>query len=209
MSTTRHNDSESTRNAIIKAAEQIFVEQGFAATPMSAIARKANVTKSLIHHHFGSKRDLWNEVKRKQFSQFAELQGKLLEASDMDAGLLKESIVHYFKFLQKNPQHSRFLLWMKIEADDTCGDMADEMTNLGLKRLQKAQENGVLRSDVNPLFMLMTFLGLAELWFETKHQFLRPGVGSGSEYDHADEAYLESMLEIFFKGVLPDKHSAD
>ncbi len=209
VSTTRHNDPESTRNAIIKAAEQIFVEQGFAATPMSAIAGKANVTKSLIHHHFGSKKNLWNEIKRKQFSQFAGVQSQLLETSDMDAGLLKESIVQYFKFLQKNPQHSRFLLWMKIEADDTCGDMADEMTNLGLKRLQEAQEKGVLRSDVNPLFMLMTFLGLAELWFETKHQFLRPGVESGSEYDHPDEAYLEAMLEIFFKGVLPREPDPD
>jgi hypothetical protein len=98
---------------------------------------------------------------------------------------------------------------MKIEADDTCGDMADEMTNMGLRRLQEAQEKGVLRSDVNPLFMLITFLGLAELWFETKHQFLRPGVESGSEYDHADEAYLEAMLEIFFKGVLPRESNSD
>ncbi|MDA3915897.1 MAG: TetR/AcrR family transcriptional regulator [Deltaproteobacteria bacterium] len=207
MSKTR--DPESTRNSIMKAAEQIFVQQGFAATSMSSIARKANVTKSLIHHHFGTKKNLWNEIKHRQFSQFASVQSSLLESSDMDTGLLKESIIQYFRFLQKNPQHSRFLLWMKIEADDTCGDMANEMTNLGIKSLQKAQEKGLLRSDVDPLFILMIFLGMAELWFETKHQFLRPGIESEVEYDHADEAYLEAMLEIFFKGVLPRENSSD
>ena len=200
-------DPESTRNAIVEAAELIFVDQGFAATSLSAIAKKANVTKSLIHHHFGTKKDLWGEIKRKQFSQLAGVQSQLLEASDMDAGLLKESIIQYFKFLQKNPQHSRFLLWMKIESDDTCGEIANEMTNIGLKHLKKAQEKGVFRSDVDPLFILMTFLGMAELWFETKHQFLRPGIKSEVEYDHADEAYLEAMLDIFFKGVLPSEHN--
>jgi len=203
MTAQRRNDPESTRNAIINAAEQIFVERGFAATPMSAIAKKANVTKSLIHHHFGSKKDLWDEIKRRLFSEYAALQNKLLETSNMDAGLLQESIIHYFRFLQKNPQYSRFLSWMKIEEDETCGNMADEMTNLGLKRLKEAQEKGVLRNDVDPMFILMTFLGLAELWFEKKHQFMRIEGEIESNSDYSDEAYLEAMLEIFFKGMLP------
>ena len=205
MSTVR--DPASTRNAIMKAAEQIFVEQGFAATSMSAIARKAKVTKSLIHHHFGAKKDLWNEIKHKQFSQFADMQQALLKSTHMDADLLKESIMQYFRYLQKNPQHSRFLLWMKIEADDACGDLANEMISLGVKGLQKAQKQGVFRNDVDPLFILMTFLGMAELWFEKKHQFLRSCTESQREDGDSDEAYLESMLKIFFDGVLPDKSS--
>ncbi len=203
MTAPRRNDPESTRNAIINAAEQIFVERGFAATPMSAIAKNAGVTKSLIHHHFGSKKDLWDEIKRRLFSEYVALQNKVLETSHMDVDLLRESIIHYFKFLQRNPQYSRFLSWMKIEEDNTCGDMADEMTNLGLERLKEARANGLLRNDVDPMFILMIFLGLAELWFEKKHQFMRIEGEIESNSDHSDEAYLEAMLEIFFRGVLP------
>ena len=97
MSAPRRNDPESTRNAIIKAAEQIFVERGFAATPMSAIAKSAGVTKSLIHHHFGSKKDLWDEIKQRLFSEYVALQNKVLETSHMDDDLLRKSIIHYFR----------------------------------------------------------------------------------------------------------------
>ena len=203
MSAPRRNDPESTRNAIIKAAEQIFVERGFAATPMSAIAKSAGVTKSLIHHHFGSKKDLWDEIKQRLFSEYVALQNKVLETSHMDVDLLRESIIHYFKFLQRNPKYSRFLTWMKIDEDDACCDIGDEMTNLGLERLKEAQDNGVLRNDVNPMFILMTFLGLTELWFEKKSQFMRIEGKIESSSEGSDEAYLDAMLEIFFRGVLP------
>ena len=51
----RRYDPEGTRAAILEAARRIFVERGPAAVALSEIAEASGVTKSLIHHHFGSK----------------------------------------------------------------------------------------------------------------------------------------------------------
>ncbi|MBU0515907.1 MAG: TetR/AcrR family transcriptional regulator [Proteobacteria bacterium] len=203
MPPSRRRNAEATRQAILAAAEQIFVDHGFSGTHLSEIATKANVTKSLIHHHFGSKKDLWEQIKRQQFSQYAAEQNRLLEATDQETDLLEESIVQYFRYLQKNPRFSRLLTWMKIEADTSCGDIAEELAQLGLTRIHQAQQDGVLRKDINPLFVLMTFIGLVEWWFESKHQFVPAADSAGPESGQVDEAYLSSMLKIFFEGLLP------
>src|SRR5690606_25552520 len=54
----RRRDPDATRAEILEAAEQLFLQDGFGRTSISAIARLAGVTKSLIHHHFGTKEAL-------------------------------------------------------------------------------------------------------------------------------------------------------
>jgi TetR/AcrR family transcriptional regulator len=199
----RRRDPQATRAAILNAAEKIFVDHGFTGTHLSDIAKKAGVTKSLIHHHFGSKKQLWEEIKRQQFSKYAVEQAKILQDRSVDADVIRDTLVQYFKYLQKNPRFSRLLTWMKIEGDQSCGDIADELGRQSLSGIQQAQQDGILRKDINPLFVFITLIGLVESWFEAKHQFLShldaAGTGSGQE----DEAYLSSMLKMFFEGLLP------
>jgi AcrR family transcriptional regulator len=47
-----HADRE---RQLLKIAEQVLVERGYAATTMDEIARRAGVTKPLLYRHFGSK----------------------------------------------------------------------------------------------------------------------------------------------------------
>ena len=69
--TTQQRNPEATRASILEAAEEVFLEKGYSAAALSAIARRAGVTKSLLHHHFGSKEGLWHEVKLRRFSHYA------------------------------------------------------------------------------------------------------------------------------------------
>jgi len=49
---------EFTRSAILKAAVELFGENGFRATTMNQIASRAGVVQSALHHHFGGKDQL-------------------------------------------------------------------------------------------------------------------------------------------------------
>ena len=40
------------KQAILEAAVDLFAENGFSATPTSAIAKRANVAEGLIFHYF-------------------------------------------------------------------------------------------------------------------------------------------------------------
>ncbi|SFC20908.1 transcriptional regulator, TetR family [Nocardioides terrae] len=55
----RRPGAPDTRAAILAAARERFAEAGFGATSIRAVAADAGVDPALVHHYFGSKRDLF------------------------------------------------------------------------------------------------------------------------------------------------------
>jgi len=51
-----------TRERILRAAEALFVEQGFAGTSLRTITARAKVNLAAVNYHFGSKEDLIRDV---------------------------------------------------------------------------------------------------------------------------------------------------
>jgi len=200
---TKTRDPEATRAAILEAAEELFLANGFNGTALSEIADRAGVTKSLLHHHFGSKDGLWHEVKIRRFSEYAGRQMDMLAEQQPTADLLKESMQTYFRFLQRNPQLVRILAWVFLEQQqDECVKMDEELTRAGIDKIRAAQERGEIRSDLNPAFILFTFVGIAQHWFQDKGHVL-DAMGLSAHSERVDEAYLDDAVKIFFEGVLP------
>jgi AcrR family transcriptional regulator len=54
----KSGDDPSARERILTAAERLFAETGFDATPTSRIAQSAGVPKGLVHYYFRRKSDL-------------------------------------------------------------------------------------------------------------------------------------------------------
>ncbi len=195
-------DPEATRHAILDAAEAAFLEQGFADVSTSDIARRAGVTKSLIHHHFGSKQKLWSEVKVRRFKDYAEGQLAMLEGSKPNDELLKLSLGLYFHFLQANPGFSRLMAWMFLEADEECGQMEMGVLRRGVETIRAAQEGGFLRADVDPRHLLFVFVSIVEHWFQARGHFCRD-LEMAAPAEELDAAYFNDMVKMFFGGVLP------
>ena len=205
MTPPQARDPEATRAAILDAAEAEFLANGFSGAALSAIARKADVAKSLIHHHFGSKKELWQEVKVRRFSTYADRQMEILQRTDSSPDLLRESIITYFRFLRDNPEMVRMLAWMYLEHDDVCDETATkdgELMQLGANKIRTAQREGFIRSDLNPYFVLITFIGLCQQWFHDRDHF--GGVlGLDTDDPALDDTYLDTILRIFFEGIAP------
>jgi AcrR family transcriptional regulator len=64
--------SATTRAALVKAAQELFAEQGFAATTRDQIAQRAGVTRGALYHHFESKTAVFAAV-------VADLEDELVE----------------------------------------------------------------------------------------------------------------------------------
>lgn len=162
---------------------------------MSEIAKGSGVTKSLIHHHFGSKEALWREVKRRRFSSYHAQQTALFASKGPSAALLRESMAVYFRFLRDNPDTVRLMSWVQLEGDRELNDMVQELRDAGIERLQAAQEAGVLRRDVPAPFILMTFIGLVKAWFADPDNLAEQDAA-------AADAYLECAWALFSSGAL-------
>lgn len=58
----RQARADSAREAILRAAEQVFARTGFSGATTGAIAEAAGLPKANLHYHFGSKQELYREV---------------------------------------------------------------------------------------------------------------------------------------------------
>ncbi|GLZ42681.1 TetR family transcriptional regulator [Actinokineospora sp. NBRC 105648] len=69
--------SESTRQALVDSAVALFTRQGYSATSLDAIAKRARVTKGALYHHFSGKQALFeaafDAVERAVMSRLGEV----------------------------------------------------------------------------------------------------------------------------------------
>jgi AcrR family transcriptional regulator len=74
---------QDTRDAILDAAIELFITEGFEATPMDSIAASANVAKGTLYYHFASKEGIVNAV----VERYAAAMDARLAIVEMDAKL--------------------------------------------------------------------------------------------------------------------------
>ena len=205
-------NAEATRASILDAAERVFAQHGFAGAAASAIARDAGVTKSLIHHYFGLKEQLWDAVKVRRYAEYVSAQQAVL-SSPMDSpeeaeAVLTRSLRTLFDFLASNPRFVRLLSWVQLEGGQV--DLAvRELPELGMKRLREAQSAGMIRPDVDPSHMVAAFFALIEHWFQARernHVRLGTPLTDGARQE-ADEAYFRDVRKMFLQGLLPQARS--
>jgi TetR/AcrR family transcriptional regulator len=55
-------DQHETREAILRAAVELFAESGLNGASIAGIAKRAGVTKSLVMYYFPTKEELWREA---------------------------------------------------------------------------------------------------------------------------------------------------
>ena len=200
MRAARRRDPEATRSAILDAAEVIFVEKGFAAASMSDIAARAAVTKSLIHHHFGSKEELWLEIKRRSLEEYVEAQRAIMASAAADRETLVESLRIYFRFLERNPNFVRLSTWMNLEDPKLSAPTNPDLLHRGVERLRKAQASGAFRSDVDAWHIMIAFFALTTYWFQSRHAHAHE-IYADPDPARADEKFLEDVMKILLEGV--------
>lgn len=199
-------DSAATSEQILDAAEKLFADHGFAHVSVREIAESAKVTKSLIHHHFGSKSDLWDAVKERAFGGYLDAQIEVLTHATATDGLLRSSIEMYFRYLEQNPRLVRIMSWATIEGDEN--PIGVRLMPLGVQRIKEAQAAGKFRPDISPEMALASFISATTYWFQAQHLF-KTTLDSTCGDLPADEAgrnsaFIDNFLNIFFNGVLSD-----
>src|SRR5437899_10724195 len=68
----RQRERVQTRQKILEAARRMFVQHGYDATTMRAIAAKIGYTPTAIYHHFRNKEALLTELTTQDFRALAQ-----------------------------------------------------------------------------------------------------------------------------------------
>lgn len=203
----RRYDPEGTREAIVAAALRIFVDQGVAAASMSQIATAAGVTKSLIHHHFGSKAELWHAVKEQGMSNYFGAMLDIIRAESQGDEPLRRAVEVTFQWHRDHPEVVRLMAWAFLDSDDKPHPPAcvgPQVSEEGMARIRRAQKEGAIRADVDPIWVQASFFLLGTAFFQMRWLYASwDAQCCGNDPTTLDERYLRDMMKIFFEGVLP------
>lgn len=98
------DESQSMEQAILEAAERLFLEKGFAMTSTTEIAKEAGCNQALIHYYFRTKDKLFEAIFEKKlkifFSDFVQISES---ASSFEEGL-RRAVEAHFDMIRANPR---------------------------------------------------------------------------------------------------------
>jgi AcrR family transcriptional regulator len=182
------------RPKLLEAAIQEFAESGFDGATTAAIARRAKAPQPLVHHHFGSKEQLFHEVLDRLFEEFnAEVLGG--EVADVD---LAEIVRRLTRFTARRPELAR--IWMiecsrrgphaRYVIDKHIGPLTEMMR----PRLVDAARRGDL-PDIDASVLLYAALGLISYPFLVTEQVRRLSGEDPLTQQFADR-YADAALAI-------------
>ena len=197
----RKAKAEATKRAIVNAAEKLFVKKGFAATSISDVATKAKVTKSLIHHHFGSKEALWEATTRKYQGNVERYIDEVLTLGEGSWGpeFFSKSIPGYFDWIRKHKNLYLMQAWLAAERRRLPVEPEPRL-ELVRAAVVEGQQDGTIRKDIDADFILLTLWAMVETWIPFQRVF---GVRMGMDLDssEAEEKYIDSVIKLFLNGI--------
>ena len=160
----REEKKQRNKQAIVEAAISLFSEQGYENTSIEQIARAAGVGKGTVYSYFQTKKDLL-----KGFCEYEleKIHLELVKRSNQDASILEQMLTIYmteFHHVTQNREFGR--LYMRESIFPKDADVQDDMETdekyfqMLFPILQKGQERGELRKDVELLYITAHFYSL-------------------------------------------------
>ena len=102
------NDNMELR--IREVAQQLFFEQGYAATSTTQIAKEVGCTQALVHSYYRTKENLFRQIFLEQISAALNIIGRSLANEESFDRFIEQAISMYFDALSSNPRLPFFVM---------------------------------------------------------------------------------------------------
>jgi AcrR family transcriptional regulator len=148
------------KEAILNAAMHLITENGFHGTPMSMVAKKANVAAGTIYHHFENKEDLINQLYASLKLKFGEALMKDSASDGSVKGQFFQLWMNMYEFFIGNPEEFRFLEQYANSPfiEKETREANQQTYQPAIEFLSQGMEKGVLR-PMDPILMANLLYG--------------------------------------------------
>ncbi len=150
-----------TKDRLLKAAFEEFSKRGFAGARVDEIASRAGANKALIYQYYGDKEALFKHVLECKMDEMGRI------ATD-DPARFPEVIADFFDFYAANPWVVRLMSWEALDfGNKSVPNEAERKKHLAerVSEIERFQELGVVDPDVDARQVLVTLIGMVQVWF--------------------------------------------
>ncbi len=154
--------AERTRVTVLKAAEQVFADCGFAAARLEDVGALAGIRRASLVYHFRDKRDLYDAVLSDLFGELLSRYQTALSAPSPLPERIEAVVDAWVGYVAERPTVARLLLW---EAADGSRERTSTAAGRGaavLSALSDAihagQRDGLFH-PIDPIHFIFTIVG--------------------------------------------------
>jgi AcrR family transcriptional regulator len=205
----RKRNPEESRRRILDAAERAFALRGFGGARLRDIAQEAGVHHALVHHYYGDKRGLLEEVIKRGLARIAEAARHALAAPVSLEGTVRAFVGVLFDFCASN----RGLLRIIDDAfrnrelvsfdviQQALGAHAGPVVQRIKQTIEQGQKTGQVRTDLSAESLILLGFGAIVYRFDMAENLLAAmGLPSREEPDLDRErehaiAYILSAMQ--------------
>lgn len=165
----------SAKNRIVEAARELFLAKGFDGASISEIAKKAEVAKSSIFHHFPTKEELWREVKASYVNQVSESQ-RTCSSKPISVRAFIECIVEQrFQIYTKRPDLTRLIMWQQLEENqEKLFGIKNSFPDDWKNQITYLQKKGLMISEYNDeLITILIYGSISNVFFDQRRQIFK------------------------------------
>lgn len=196
-------DDGKLRERLLAAAERLFSERGFAATPVRAVAEAADVNPALVSYYFGGKQGLLEAVFEQALAPMAEALEAMMNAPEVQPTALLD-LLH-----RLGTEHPNLLPLLVREALLPGGALRDTFAERFAPRLggrvpallRQARDQGRLAADADPEALTVLMLSMGVFPFVAADLARRVlGMDPAGE---GRERLLDQAQQLLNSGVMP------
>lgn len=159
-------NDQSTEQAILEAAERLFLEKGYALTSTTEIAREVGCNQALVHYYFRTKEKLFESIFERKAQLMLSAILKLDDPTQPFEERLRKLVENHFDIMVENPQLPFLFLNELLTNPKRLELLTQKFQMLPLtlmerfaNDLQNEIDKGRIR-NVTPISILLTVLSL-------------------------------------------------
>jgi AcrR family transcriptional regulator len=219
----RARDAEASKAALLAAAENIFARDGFDGARVDEIARAAGYNKSLIFQYFGDKEGIYSQIVWRMREQSGAQIGAIVQrftgpdappiSYETTRAFIEACVRWTFDFYAAHPNFLRIHAWEAAECWRTfvaIGSPEGEAARTQGKvwahavvaYLQRAQEAGYLRRELDPRLLITSVISQAEHYLLAVPRFERILPTADLSSSQAIAQAREQTVALFLYGSL-------
>lgn len=198
-----------TRDKILNAAEDIFLEKGKDGASMRMIADKAGVNKAMLFYYFTNKDLLYKEVLKSNFYQMLTKLGNIIISEGEPSHKIEAFVDAYLIFFKEHPKLPKLMLREIAAGGETVKQMVHELKqmipfhlpNTIIEFVETGIEDQQFR-DVDPKQTIISIAGMSLIYFLGK-----PLIEAILDLEDIDEQEFieqrkESIVDLLKHGIL-------